>query len=264
MVAVLGIDAAWTPKQPSGLAVGVKKGARWQIVVASKSYADFLDDPNRSDALPPVEDLLIAAERMAARPIDLVSIDMPLSKEEINGRRLADNAISSAYGARKAGTHTPSSERPGPISFKLMSGLEASGYPLITKSITLPGTIEVYPHPALIELTGASERLTYKAAKLRRFWPELVPSQRRERLVETWQEIIIHLEAKVDGVAEQLPTISSSATGRELKAFEDMLDAIVCVWVGIETIEGRSIAYGDENAAIWVPGPSVQATVGGS
>lgn len=96
MVAVLGIDAAWTPKQPSGLAVSVKKGAQWQIVVASKSYADFLGDPNRSDALPPIEDLLNAAERMAARPIDLASIDMPLSKEAINGRRLADNAISSA------------------------------------------------------------------------------------------------------------------------------------------------------------------------
>ena len=83
-------------------------------------------------------------------------------------------------------------------------------------------------------------------------------------MVETWREIIIHLEAKIDGVAEQLPTISSSATGRELKAFEDMLDAIVCVWVGIETIEGRSIAYGDDHAAIWVPGPTVQATTGGS
>lgn len=255
MGAVLGIDAAWTPKQPSGLAVGVKKETRWQIVNATQSYGDFLGEPDKSNALPPVGDLMTAAEELAGQSIDLVSIDMPLSKGAITGRRLADNAVSSVYGARKAGTHTPSVERPGPISSELMLGLEALGYSLKTKTLSLPGTIEVYPHPALIELTGAPERLKYKAAKLRRYWPELAPSQRREILIETWRNIINQLEAKIDGVADHLPKISSDATGRELKAFEDMLDAIVCVWVGIETIEGRSIPYGDENAAIWVPAP---------
>lgn len=186
---------------------------------------------------------------------------MPLSTGVITGRRVADNAVSSAYGSRKAGTHTPSVSRPGPLSRELTSGLQAHGYSLNTQAVSMPGTIEVYPHPALIELTGAPVRLMYKAAKVRRYWLELPPRSRREKLMEIWQKIIDHLERKIDGVLSHLPRISADATGRELKAFEDTLDAIVCVWVGIETIEGRSIPYGDESAAIWIPAPSAIADV---
>ena len=34
---------------------------------------------------------------------------------------------------------------------------------------------------------------------------------------------------------------------------EDMLDALICAWMGIEHIEGRSVGLGDESAAIFIP-----------
>ena len=34
---------------------------------------------------------------------------------------------------------------------------------------------------------------------------------------------------------------------------EDMLDALICAWIGIEHLEGRTIGLGDATAAIWVP-----------
>lgn len=255
MAAILGIDAAWTSKQPSGLAIGVKDAARWELIGAFKSYADFFDDPTRTDAAPSAEDLLARAGELAAQKISLVTVDMPLANEAITGRRAADNAVSCAYGAKKASTHTPSSERPGRISSELMTGLDAAGYPLQTSSVGLPGTIEVYPHPALIELMQASERLKYKFSKIRKYWPNLDPAQRRQKLVDTWKSIVEQLEHRLLGIRETLPMISPNATARELKAYEDMLDAIVCVWVGIETIEARATPYGDEASAIWIPNP---------
>jgi predicted RNase H-like nuclease len=103
------------------------------------------------------------------RPVDLVAIDMPLARSPIVGRRASDDAVSSAYGGRKCGTHTPSAFRPGRMSDDLREGFERAGYPLLTNTIAQSGVIEVYPHPALVELAGASERLPYKASKVRSY-----------------------------------------------------------------------------------------------
>jgi len=38
-----------------------------------------------------------------------------------------------------------------------------------------------------------------------------------------------------------------------LKPVEDMLDALICAWIGIEHLEGSTVGLGDATAAIWVP-----------
>ena len=45
-----------------------------------------------------------------------------------------------------------------------------------------PGVIEVYPHPALVELAGASERLPYIASKVWSYWPSATQLEQRARL----------------------------------------------------------------------------------
>ncbi len=150
-------------------------------------------------------------------------------------------------------TRPPSPERPGPISTTFVSELARTGFPLLTENIKPPGVIEVYPQPSLIELMGAPERLPYKATKVRNYWPDLLPEVRKQRLVDTWHVIGQHLAAELDGLSEVLPEITASASGRELKAYEDMLDAIVCVCSGICALEGRAVPYGDKTSAIWVP-----------
>ena len=87
----------------------------------------------------------------------------------------SDDAVSRAYGARKCGTHTPSAVRSGRISDDLCETFERAGYPLRRDRIATPGLIEVYSHPALVELSGAPERLPYKAAKVWKYWPSLSP-----------------------------------------------------------------------------------------
>jgi predicted RNase H-like nuclease len=140
MRAVLGIDAAWTPSQPSGVALAVEFADGWRLKAATASYqrfhalADKRQPPEERAAgsTPDAPALLASALILCGRPIDLVAIDMPLARMPIVGRRLADNAVSKAYGARKCGTHTPSALRPGPLSDGLREGFERAGYLLQT------------------------------------------------------------------------------------------------------------------------------------
>lgn len=168
-------------------------------------------------------------------------------------RRASDEAVSRAYGSRHCSTHTPSATRPGTISDALTSDFQRAGYTLATESLTDHSLIEVYPHPALVELTGAARRLPYKASKLRTYWPELPPLRRREKLVETWAEIVARIDQEISGVADQLELPQPDASGRALKAFEDKLDAVVCAWVGICVLERGAAPFGDEFSAIWIP-----------
>jgi predicted RNase H-like nuclease len=263
MRVVLGIDAAWTLKQPSGVAVAKRVGTAWHLVELASSYQrfnalaehDLAPELRPSGSRPDAAELLASSRKLCGLPVNLVAIDMPLAHHPITGRRASDNAVSSAYGARKCGTHTPSSTRPGRISDELKEGFARAGYPLRTDLIATPGLIEVYPHPALVELTEAPERLCYKVSKVRSYWPASDATERRRRLFEVWTGIVGLLDKQIMGVAKKLPQIHLAPDARvaQLKEFEDMLDAVVCAWIGICALEERATAFGDRNSAIWIP-----------
>jgi predicted RNase H-like nuclease len=272
MRAVLGIDAAWTLTQPSGVALARQSLDGWHLVAVASSYQRFLSfadekleaEQHPLGSAPDAQSLLATACALCRRPVDLVAVDMPLAHSPIIGRRTSDNAVSRAYGGRKCGTHTPSTLRPGPISDALRQGFERAGYPLLTAGPVQRGIIEVYPHPALVELAEAIERLPYKAAKVSGYWPCLSPSERRKRLYAQWHQIVTRLESEIAGVGAAVPQLALDANSREIKGYEDMLDAIVCVWVGICTLEGRATPFGDEQSAIWIPNARGVATSGGA
>jgi predicted RNase H-like nuclease/uncharacterized protein YuzE len=261
MRTVLGIDAAWTSQQPSGVALVAEDANGWRLVAVASSYQDFQSriSPGQNvtrvhtGSIPDAKALLNTSETLAGRPVTLVAIDMPLSYAPITARRPSDDAVSRAYGSRKASTHTPSATRPGRISDDLTASFREQGYNLQTTAIATPGLIEVYPHPALIELASASERLRYKAAKARKYWPNLTPVERLVQIHRQWEEIVRLLEAHIRGVAKALGTPEHKCGLIGNKAYEDMLDAIVCAWVGICALEGRARPFGDAESAIWIP-----------
>jgi predicted RNase H-like nuclease len=261
MRAVLGIDAAWTTTQPTGVALAANSSDGWKLLAAESSYQQFhakatggIEREFRpTGSMPSASALLASAFALCGRAVDLVAVDMPLALDPITARRTSDNAVSRAYGARNCSTHTPSALRPGPISDTLRNEFHGAGYPLQTTSISPPGLIEVYPHPALVELAKAPERLPYKASKMRKYWPSLAPDERRIHLLDQWKDIVALLDGQISGVASAFPGLSSSAAGWEMKAYEDALDAVVCAWVGICALEGRAAPFGDQRSAIWIP-----------
>lgn len=266
MVGVLGIDAAWTEREPSGVALIEASLGGWRCVAATPSYHSFLalaegmpvDWTTKSrGALPDVGRLVAGAERLlGGRQLTIVTVDMPLSTKPITERRTADAAISRAYGGRGAAVHSPSSERPGIISDQLTRDFAAMGFPLATGDTPF-GTphrlVEVYPHPALMTLTGVNYRLPYKVSRSRRYWPKSSPAERRARLLTQFGEIASALKGEIRDIPIELPDPDITISTSGLKRYEDSLDALVCAWVGAKYLLGEAVPYGDGTAAIWVP-----------
>jgi predicted RNase H-like nuclease len=263
-VIVLGIDAAWTATQPSGVAVLRARRGGWQCVALAPSYASFLAlaAGTRVDwrvrpqpALARCDELLAATVRLAGGRPDVIAIDMPLATAPITARRAADNAIASAYGRRGLGAHSPSETRPGQIADAMRAGFAAHGYTLATTA-TRAGTrgmmIEVFPHAAAIALLGADYRVPYKLARVTQYWPSLAPAERRRAVLAQWRKLRRALAAEVDGVALRVPTTGPLAA---LKRFEDALDAALCAWIGAEYLAKRLRPYGDPTAAVWAHPP---------
>jgi predicted RNase H-like nuclease len=264
MQAVLGIDAAWTLTQPSGVAAATWSASGWRLRGVADSYQRFHCLANRSltpetrpsGSAPDAALLLSCVGELCRTPIELVAVDLPLAYTPIIGRRASDSAVSRAYGARHCATHTPTALRPGPVSLAFRDGLAAAGYPLLTDYPVIKGVIEVYPHPALVELAQAKLRLPYKLSRVRNYWPAAKPLERRRMLFKEWRRIIELLQQRISGTREALPLPDDNAPVIQLKSFEDRLDAVTCCWVAICALEGHSIPYGDENSAIWIPAAS--------
>jgi predicted RNase H-like nuclease len=265
MRSVLGIDAAWTLTQPSGVALATETSGGWQLEAVSKSYLDFLRlgtvtaDANPMKPNPAA--MIRACDTILSRPPDLVAIDMPVAHSPITSRRASDNAVSREYGGRWASTHSPSAERPGKIADDLKSSFTTAGYPLSTAVLTCPSLIEVYPHPALIELLDAEKRLPYKISNRRKYWPDHTADECLDLILSCWQSIVTALDAHISGVADKLPVPPRTSKVAVFKSFEDSLDAVVCAWVAICALDGKAKPFGDASSAIWIPLPLRTAIV---
>jgi hypothetical protein len=87
---ILGIDAAWTASQPSGVALVQQRGSRWRCIALAPSYRSFTEQAEGiagdwpvsrfQGSEPDIPGLLEAAERLAGHPPDLVTIDMPIAR----------------------------------------------------------------------------------------------------------------------------------------------------------------------------------------
>ena len=266
-MAVLGIDAAWSARNPSGVAlIKAKDDGRWEFVDVAPSYDSFI---NLADGIPidwrarltgggltaRINQLLTTAtELLGGERVTVIAVDMPLSQEPIQGRRAADDAISKEFGGRGCGTHSPTVLGSG-IADELCQILADLGYPLAVNradnaALEYPASIEVYPHPALLCLLNRNCRLPYKVSKSRRYWPGTTAGERVGNLLARFRQIHAGLTRVIDGIPDFLPADGSL---NSLKRYEDALDALVCAWVGARYLAGCATAYGDHTAAIWVP-----------
>lgn len=264
MPVVLGLDAAWTADGSSGVALVDTDYETARVIAVASGYRAFarLEHGESVDWIakpaggePPIEELLSTAEKLVGKPVDVIAVDMPLSQALITGRRAADDAISLRFGGRGCSTHTPSRERPGRLSEALCKAADQLGYPLATSMRQGTGQkalLETYPHPALLHLTGADYRIPYKVDKRHRYWPALAPLERLAAIAQELSCIRLHLDAVLADVDLD---IDATAPVKRLKAVEDVIDALVCCWVGVRWLEGAAQPYGDAAAAIWVPNP---------
>lgn len=260
----LGIDAAWTNKEPSGVCLlSSKNGGLCEIIRLGKSYSEFIagtiDWSKKADCVRvTTEDILKICQEAVSYP-DCIAVDMPIAPYHIKSRRACESEISKAYGGKGASTHNPNENRPGLISLELFNDLSGSGYQWITKDM-LPqdkSFIEVYPHTAIIEYLDLGYRYEYKVSKKNKFktWASLSASQKNEKL-------ILNLQFLVDELAKRIPNIydffmrldpMNTYSINQLKGYEDAIDSVICALVGIDFVFGMACGYGDEQGTIWVP-----------
>ena len=74
-----------------------------------------------------------------------------------------------------------------------------------------------------------------------------------ERLLEQFRAIKAGLDQHISGIPHFIPVPSEVTTLASLKPVEDLLDGLICAWIGIEHLEGRTLVLGDDTSAIWVP-----------
>ncbi len=253
MAAVLGIDAAWTAGNASGYALIEAHGGAWRLRAAGPNLATFSHRCGITVEGQGLIGALDCATKLLGYAADLIVVDMPLSKQEIIGRRASDLGVSRRFGAAKCAT------RPGKVSGAFRAACEKAGYALIVSADKTPplSLAEVYPHPALLHLLGVDQRAPYKVGKTRTYWPQASRDERLVRVKRSLLAIVEALEEIVAGVsAEIAPGLDAAEGFAGLKPVEDTIDAIVCAWVGTTILVGEAEPIGDEDSAIWVPVPS--------
>lgn len=268
MRAVLGIDAAWTTTQPTGVALVIEQDGVWRCKGAAPSYESFMslaagteinwDQTSHSGSQPEMYALIRAAERLGEARVELVAIDMPLGRKDITGRRKADDDVSREFGSRLCSTHSPSASRPGILGKRLRDGLIDAGYCLATTTMhsSEKSFIEVYPHPALLSLLKLEKRVPYKVMNSKKYWSHEDKPNRIANLLKEMTALHAALEEAFGPLHLKLPSTSDTFT--MLKKYEDVLDALICAWVGVEHLLGRTTPLGEYDAAIWCPNDVVR------
>jgi predicted RNase H-like nuclease len=267
MTLILGIDAAWTATEPSGVALVSNAGGPWRCLAVAPSYNSFvaLAARNAVDwtvrplaSAPDPKQLLTAAQTLAGAKVDLVTVDMPVATVPFEKRRQADEVVSTEFGARHCGTHSPTKERPGAQGAAFTAAFAALGYAVATTATAVqsyPRLLEVYPHPALLTLMNADKRVPYKQSKSKTYWDKADKTQRIANLLQEYQKIEAKLHEAIGPFELPLPTLHASAELKlaTLKRYEDAIDALICCWVGTLYAEGKARPLGDDTAAIWCP-----------
>jgi predicted RNase H-like nuclease len=255
---VLGIDAAWTVTNPSGVALLACDSSPPRLIRASPSYEDFVLGTGPAtwcaehDFRASLQDVLDTAATLGAASLNVIAVDMPVARQTVRGRRVCDQLISRSFGGRGCATHTPTKLRPGKVSEQFLEEANRAGFALVTTSQQRPrrALLEVYPHVAVLELCGADYRVPYKLSRRRRYWSKAAPREQLVRIRSEWDKILRCLSQRI---AFDFDIDCTDRPMQFWKAWEDVIDAVVCSYVGLRWLSGQAQPYGDDLAAIWVP-----------
>ena len=212
----IGIDLAWSSRNPTGAAVlkGDRAGASLEVVTSlspDHSIIDFI--------------------RAHVTDNTIVAIDAPLIIVNQTGQRQCETDIGKQYGAREASCHTSNLTLfPDAGSVALTRQLLAEGFVHADPGKQQQGRIiaEVYTHAGMVALWDLPKTIKYKKGTV----------EQRLKGLET-------LRTKLAELTKASPALLPSAQlddllfadlnqlrGRKRKEHEDQLDALFCAYLG--------------------------------
>lgn len=211
-----GIDLAWQGGiNTSAVAVGRLDA---DILYVEQVYPDRHGN----------DDIVAALSKPA--PVTGVAIDAPTIINNASGQRPCEKVLASVYAGRHAGCHpTNRSLYPDARSVALAHALQAQGYEHAAEPSVCRWQIECYPHPALIEIFGLERRLGYKKGRV--IDKRTGQSQLAGLIARLGDSSVLALKIPL-AISDYLDaTRIHSLKGRLLKQNEDVLDAIVCLYI---------------------------------
>ena len=235
----IGIDLGWV-SGPSGL-----------CCLSLKGNSLVLEQLDREESLEAVLDWLDAT--VSKDEPAMVAVDAPLIIPNETGMRSPDRLAHKHFGKYHAGCYPANLGRPFAARLVEFSQSLASRRfvhaPTIHPQQLGRYQIEVFPHPAMIQLFGLSRILKYKKGRL---------AERSIGLMELRDRCLTQLSTHTPPLKlNSLPAVPT--TGKDLKALEDKLDSIVCAYVAAYWWywgEERGFVLGDRsNGYIVIPSP---------
>lgn len=188
----------------------------------------------------------------------LIAVDAPTIINNQTGMRLPDKLTHKYFGRYHAGCY------PANLNLAFSDRTVGFGNSLTARNFNHAPTIEarqlgryqieVFPHPATINLFGLDKILKYKKGKIAERQAEL--NKLREYIVN----ILPNIEPGLNSDSlNQIPIIPNKIKGKELKAIEDKLDSLICAYVAAYwwywgELDHKNIVLGDlENGYIVIP-----------
>ncbi|MCC0175572.1 DUF429 domain-containing protein [Waterburya agarophytonicola K14] len=212
----IGVDFGWT-SGASGLCCLILQGDQLKIetittVLEMDAILDRIDEWISPDAP------------------GLIAVDAPTIINNQTGMRLPDKLTHKHFGRYHAGCY------PANLNLGFSDRTVGFGNSLTARNFHHAPTIqsqelgryqiEVFPHPATINLFGLNKILKYKKGRIAERKIEL--NKLRNYIIDILPKLEPALQ--IDPL-DEIPVIPHQITGKELKAIEDKLDSLICAYV---------------------------------
>jgi len=216
----VGVDLAWSYKNPSGVTVLEGDEKRGKVIAHSNLYTD--------------KEIIDFAKTHIGKDNAIIAIDAPLKVPNKKGRRQAEAITGYLFRKYHAGAHPSNRERLGQWNNGKVRGevitklFEKEGYkhdPCVKPLKKQNKVIEVYPHPSIVVLFGLDKILKYKNKPKRDYdfrWGEF---ERYRQGLNKLRKPSIKLPKEI------LTKNIRELKGQKLKDFEDVLDSIMCAYI---------------------------------
>ncbi|MFM7426990.1 MAG: DUF429 domain-containing protein [Elainella sp.] len=228
----LGVDLGWQ-SQPSGLCCLAWQANRLELlaVTCGATHAEVLDWVDRWAPSSSIADSTADSIAPALVTPALVAVDAPTLISNASGMRTADRHAHRQFGKYHAGCYPANLSLPfAQQTLGFGQSLAARGFshaPSIQPWQLGRYQIEVFPHPATVNLFGLPQILKYKKGRL---------ADRRVELAR-YRDLILTVlpqrepELQIAGEAAAILLADLPSQGRPLKALEDQLDSLICAYV---------------------------------
>jgi predicted RNase H-like nuclease len=206
----LGLDLAWSARNPSGVAALDERG---NVIDAR---ADLGDDA-----------AIVGWVRSHLAPTAVLGIDMPTIVRNDAGIRPCERELARDFRAFHAAPH-PANRKRFPDGGRARAILDALAADGVVERLALPPQIagryafEVFPHPAHVRLFALPAIFRYK--KKSRPWPLVLAEWSRYRAALA---TLAHADPPLV-LGQAVPLV---ARQKGYKWFDDLLDAVTCAYV---------------------------------